>query len=116
MLLLWAEQGDISIDDVIFLDTSSDSDLDGMADSFEYNIIDYSNSDLISSINDVLPSDDFDGDLLSNFAEYVLSKDPTDSSDGSAAIQDGITILKNCVDIQPSILYRWQHNYICSAK
>lgn len=77
---------------------SSDLDGDGMADSFEQGIIDANPGDGITTINDVLPGDDFDGDGTDNLTEFRLGLVPTNpnsrffiaSSDSNLA--DGYTV------------------------
>lgn len=53
-----------------------DSDLDGMDDDWEQQIVDAILDDGINSVFDVLPGDDFDGDGVSNGDEYTLNRDP----------------------------------------
>jgi hypothetical protein len=55
-----------------------DSDSDGMQDDFEQQIIDADPNDDITTIDDVLPDDDFDGDGHTNREEYEGGTDPTD--------------------------------------
>ncbi len=54
-----------------------DKDKDGMDDIFEKDIIDADPDDDIASIEDVNPSDDFDGDGHDNEAECNAGTDPT---------------------------------------
>jgi autotransporter-associated beta strand protein len=56
---------------------SGDLDGDGMADSFEQGIIDANPGDGITTINDVLPGDDFDIDGTDNLTEFRLGLIPT---------------------------------------
>lgn len=56
-----------------------DSDGDALPDWWEQQIIDYSENDEISSFQDVLPDEDFDGDNFSNMEEYQEETDPTDT-------------------------------------
>lgn len=69
---------DHTIEASFIIDT--DVDDDGLPDSWEQQIIDHNQSDGITSIQDVLPGDDFDGDGYSNLEEYQAETDPTDSS------------------------------------
>jgi hypothetical protein len=47
-----------------------DSDHDGMSDAWEQEIVDMSTNPAITSIEDVRPEDDYDGDFASNWDEY----------------------------------------------
>ena len=58
-----------------------DVDNDGLSDEFEQAIIDFDPNDNITSLEDVLPEADFDGDGYSNFAEFDRGGSPTDSSE-----------------------------------
>ncbi|MCB1762910.1 MAG: VCBS repeat-containing protein [Gammaproteobacteria bacterium] len=57
-----------------------DSDQDGLPDEWEQRIIDSRQNDMISSVADVLPEDDFDGDGASNLEEYRSGTDPTNAN------------------------------------
>ena len=57
-----------------------DVDQDGLPDAFELLIIDASESDLITTIADVLPGDDFDNDGFAHAEENLAGSDPTDSA------------------------------------
>jgi hypothetical protein len=57
---------------------STDSDSDGLLDSWEQRIVEDNSGDIIISIDDVLPSDDYDGDGYTNLREYRASTDATD--------------------------------------
>ena len=59
---------------------SSDSDRDGLPDAWEQQIVDANSNDIIRSIQDVLPADDFDSDGLSNLAEFVAGTSPVDNA------------------------------------
>lgn len=63
---------------VTYIDYDADSDEDKILDWWEQQIIDYSQTDEITSFADVLPEDDFDGDNFSNMKEYQKETDPTD--------------------------------------
>jgi len=54
-----------------------DVDNDGFNDAWEAQIVDYSDSDGIESVEDVLPEDDFDGDYLTNQLEWDYGSNPT---------------------------------------
>ncbi|HPF98784.1 MAG TPA: DUF2271 domain-containing protein [Kiritimatiellia bacterium] len=62
-----------------------DHDLDRMSDAWEQQIADANLSDAIFGPADVLPGDDFDGDGLSNYGEFVAGTDARDSQSVFAA-------------------------------
>ena len=74
----------LEISDPIF-----DVDDDGLPDSFEQLIIDADTQDAITSINDVLPDDDFDADDSSNLEEYERLTDPIDDDSDDDGAKDG---------------------------
>jgi len=55
-----------------------DTDSDGMADTYEQQIIDADANDDIVTLADVLPDDDFDRDGRTNTEEFADETDPTD--------------------------------------
>jgi hypothetical protein len=55
---------------------SGDLDQDGLADSWEYRLVDASTNDALTDLLSVLPGDDFDRDGASNHAEYIADTDP----------------------------------------
>ena len=57
-----------------------DADGDRLGDNFEMIIIDANPGDGIDTLNDVISSDDFDSDGVSNYLEFLLGFDPTDGS------------------------------------
>ncbi len=57
-----------------------DTDHDGLPDDWEMLIVNANPNDAITGIEDVLPTDDFDGDSLSNYAEYLAGTSATDPS------------------------------------
>lgn len=75
----WTPPGDLA-----------NSDGDELPDIWEQQIIDADLNDSITSLLEVLPNDDFDGDSLSNLQEFQLGTDPTSSSsnDGDAIPDD----------------------------
>jgi hypothetical protein len=62
-----------------------DTDQDGLTDSWEQRIVAASGG-AYTSIAQVLPADDFDGDGLSNLREFILGTDPTVRDDEAAAL------------------------------
>ena len=70
---------DHTIEATFIIDSDGDTDDDGLPDSWEQQIIDYSQSDGIADIEDVLPEDDFDEDRSTNIVEYQKGTDPTNS-------------------------------------
>ncbi|MFC1839596.1 transglutaminase family protein [Thermodesulfobacteriota bacterium] len=71
---------DHTIEALFVIDSDGDIDDDGLPDSWEQQIIDHSESDEFTSIQDVEPDHDFDGDGYTNLEEYEAETDPTDSS------------------------------------
>jgi hypothetical protein len=63
----------------IFSLGATDQDTDGMPDAWEQQIVDANLGDSITSIADVLPGDDYDGDGLNNMEEFIAGTLPTDS-------------------------------------
>jgi len=57
-----------------------DADFDGLVDEWEMLIVDADLNDDITEIEHVLPVDDFDGDFLSNAAEFAYLTDPVISA------------------------------------
>ena len=57
----------------------TDTDSDGLLDSYEQTIIDADLGDAIDSLDDVLPGDDFDGDGRTNLEEQNDGTDPIDA-------------------------------------
>ena len=60
-------------------ETADDTDSDGLPDNWEQSIVDADPNDAVTSIDDVLPGDDFDGDGEINATEYSNGTDPTDA-------------------------------------
>jgi len=60
---------------------NDDTDLDGLSDTWEQQIISADSGDGITSLADVRPQDDFDGDGWTNAAEFQFGSDPTDPND-----------------------------------
>lgn len=52
------------------------TDGDGLGDNFEQRIIDFSSTDAINTLDDVLPGDDFDGEGMTNREEFFWHTDP----------------------------------------
>lgn len=63
-----------------------DTDGDGLSDDWEQQIIDADPNDGITTINDVNPNDDFDGDGLTNDEEFWNWTDPTATTEVIADI------------------------------
>ena len=61
-----------------------DSDNDGLPDAWEQLLIDNDRSGRLRTLADVKPGDDFDGDGLTNFQEYLLGTYALDPLDGLA--------------------------------
>lgn len=57
---------------------TTDSDGDGLDDGLEQAIIDFDPHDVIATLDDVQPDDDFDGDGLSNLHEQLAGTSPVD--------------------------------------
>ncbi len=74
------EQVSIGGDSTLAYD-SNDIDNDGLDDAAEQRIVDADPDDEITSIDNVQPDDDFDGDGISNQDEYDAETDPTDPTD-----------------------------------
>lgn len=60
------------------VDSSADSDHDGLPDAWEQQIVDANPNDAIGTILAVRPGDDYDGDGASNQAELLAGTSPTD--------------------------------------
>ena len=72
-------------------DLLNDSDLDGLPDAWEQQIVDADPGDSIQDVTDVLPGDDFDGDGLSNQEEFNNSTSPLtidSDNDGWSDLQE----------------------------
>ncbi len=65
---------------VTYIPYGADNDGDKIIDWWEQQIIDYSQTDDITSFADVRPEDDYDGDNFSNMKEYLKGTDPTDAT------------------------------------
>ncbi|WP_372682051.1 LamG-like jellyroll fold domain-containing protein, partial [Desulfosarcina sp.] len=66
-----------------------DVDFDGLPDDWEQQIVDADPGDGITSIADVLPGDDFDGDGLTNTDEWGAGTDPTNTDTDGDGRNDG---------------------------
>ena len=69
-----------------------DRDRDGLPDDWEHQIIAASTNGSITCIEDVSPTDDFDGDGLSNLDEYRFGTDPTDPDTDHDGVPDGLEV------------------------
>jgi hypothetical protein len=54
-----------------------DADQDGLSDWWEIRLVDARSDDAITSVDQILPNDDFDGDGLTNLQEYKARTDAT---------------------------------------
>lgn len=83
--------GDIDIDSIV-IDGVLDLDVDGdgLNDDFERIIIDADPADDLEELEDVLPDDDFDNDLLSNREEFSLNTSPVDADSDDDGLLDGV--------------------------
>ena len=68
----------------------TDSDGDGLLDTFEQLIIDADPDDGIATVGDVLPGDDFDMDGLTNVEERDIGTFPTDPDTDDDGLEDGV--------------------------
>ncbi|MBN2703660.1 MAG: leucine-rich repeat domain-containing protein [Pontiellaceae bacterium] len=64
---------------------TSDADADGIPDQWEQQVIEASDG-AFSDASQVNPEDDFDGDGVSNYAEYVAGTSPVDHSSSLCAV------------------------------
>ena len=74
----------------LYNNDDTDSDGDGMADSFEQLIIDADPDDAINTLADVLPGDDFDNDGSNNEDEEANSTNPVDDDTDNDGYLDGV--------------------------
>ncbi len=58
--------------------TGNDSDADGMNDLAELLVVDFDSLDAFTTVNDVLPGDDFDNDTFTNQEEIDAGTNPAD--------------------------------------
>lgn len=83
--------GDIDIDNIIIEGfQGGDSDDDGINDAYEQLIIDADPDDDLETIEDVLPSDDFDNDLSTNLEEFERLTFATDDDSDDDGLLDGV--------------------------
>jgi hypothetical protein len=80
-IALGARSGTISIGGELhtLVQDGTDTDSDGLLDSYEQTIIDADLGDAIDGLDDVLPGDDFDGDGRTNLQEQNEGTDPIDA-------------------------------------
>ena len=79
--VMGARSGTISIGGELhtLVQDGTDTDSDGLLDSYEQTIIDADLGDAIDGLDDVLPGDDFDEDGRTNLEEQNEETDPTDA-------------------------------------
>ena len=83
--------GDMDIDSIVIEGESpTDSDDDGMADSFEQLIIADDLGDGFAAITDVHPGDDYDNDLSTNLEEFTRGTNPTNPDSDNDTLIDGV--------------------------
>ena len=82
VLLASEDQGGVAL----ITAPENDIDSDGLDDDYEQQIVDADPGDDINSVEDVLGSDDFDRDGLSNWAEGIAGTSPTDDKSVFALI------------------------------
>lgn len=80
--LILGERGAIHRHDFLI----DDIDLDGLADNWEQHLVNAIPDDPITSVSDLLPGDDFDGDGFTNLIEYLLGTDADDPSSHPALL------------------------------
>lgn len=83
--------------------SAEDTDQDGLPDDWEQQIIDADPNDNITSLDDVLPDDDFDGDGENNATEHANATDPADHLSTMIGDLDGdkyITIADTIIALQ----------------
>lgn len=64
-----------------------DADEDGLPDAWEMTIVNADPHDAITSIEDILPGGNLDGDSLTNLEEWELGLNPLDPSDAQARFE-----------------------------
>lgn len=83
--------GDIDIDSIIIDGfRTMDTDADELYDDWEQEIVNANSGDLILSILDVLPGDDFDNDLSTNLNEFAKGTNGADPDSDDDGLIDGV--------------------------
>ena len=83
--------GDMDIDSIVIEGESpTDTDADGLADSFEQLIIADDPGDAIATLADVLPGDDYDVDLSTNLEEFTRGTNPVNPDSDNDGLVDGV--------------------------
>ena len=80
---------------------TQDGDGDGLPDAWEQQIIDANSTDGITSIADVLPGDDFDGDGLSNQQELANGTVPVNPDTDDDGVNDGDEVANGTIPTDP---------------
>jgi hypothetical protein len=84
-----AALADGSVTPLTLVPTPTDSDMDGMLDTFEQQIIDADLEDAINTLEDVVPTDDFDIDGSTNENEEAIGTDPINPDTDGDGANDG---------------------------
>ncbi|GHC48733.1 LamG-like jellyroll fold domain-containing protein [Roseibacillus persicicus] len=82
-------EGDKSANEFLF-GLSNDVDGDGLPDSWELQIVAADEGDAVVSIEDVIASDDFDSDDLTNEQEFTIGTNPVVANDPDDLDEDGL--------------------------
>lgn len=75
----WEELEVVQSDDGVVLQLAGDSDGDGLTDSWEQSVIDADPDDAVTSLEDIDPAGNLDGDNLTNQEEFEAGTNPLDA-------------------------------------